>query len=225
MRDRMTKASRKAKEKEARRQAIIDAAEKIMFSKGLENATMDEIAEEADLSKGTLYYYFKNKEDLYLAINNRGLENLNQRFASVLTENRSGIELIRRLGEEFVNFVRAEPDYFDAMIHYEFTEEISRRDGESTHMKENCRDNGKQGFTYTIRALQVGMQDGSIDSKFSPERLAIQMWANMRGLTQIYLLKKKGHYPEIFGAVDTDQMFEDSMNLLVDGMKTDNGNT
>lgn len=221
----MTKASRKAKEKEARRQTIIDAAEKIMFSKGLENATMDEIADEADLSKGTLYYYFKNKEDLYLAINNRGLENLNQRFASVLTEDRSGIELIKRLGEEFVNFVRSEPNYFDAMIHYEFTEEITQGNGTNTHMKENCRDNGKQGFTYTIRALQVGMQDGSIDSKFSPQRLAIQMWANMRGLTQIYLLKKKGHYPEIFGEVDTDQMFQDSMNLLIDGMKTDNGNT
>lgn len=221
----MTKASRKAKEKEARRQAIIDAAENIIFSKGLENATMDEIAEEADLSKGTLYYYFKNKEDLYLAINNRGLENLNQRFASALTEDRSGIELIKRLGEEFVNFVRSEPDYFDAMIHYEFTEEFSRGEDESTHMKENCRDNGRQGFTYTIRALQVGMQDGSIDSKFSPQRLAIQMWANMRGLTQIYLLKKKGHYPEIFENVDTDQMFQDSMNLLIDGMKTNNSNT
>ncbi len=216
----MTIASRKKQEKEAREQAIINAAEQVIFSKGVENATMDEIAEAADLSKGTLYYYFKNKEDLYLAINNRGMEYLNSRFASVLSENHTGLEMVRKLGEEFVEFVRNKPDYFDAMIHYEFKEEAHK--DKETSMKETCRNKGKQGFNFTLRALQIGMQDGTITSEFSPDRLAVQLWANMRGLTQIYYLKKKGHYPDIFANIDTEQMFEDSMNLLTKGMKTEN---
>jgi TetR/AcrR family transcriptional regulator len=45
---------RKEREKEQRRNAIIDAAEKIFFTKGMDNSTMDDVAEEAELSKGTL---------------------------------------------------------------------------------------------------------------------------------------------------------------------------
>ncbi|MDL1893205.1 helix-turn-helix transcriptional regulator, partial [Sphingobacteriales bacterium CHB3] len=46
---------RKEREKEQRREEIVTAAEKIFFEKGLAIATMDEIAEAAELSKGTLY--------------------------------------------------------------------------------------------------------------------------------------------------------------------------
>ncbi|MEO8168159.1 MAG: helix-turn-helix domain-containing protein, partial [bacterium] len=55
---------RKEREKEHRREDIIAAAQKIFFEKGLPSATMDEIAEAAELSKGTLYLYYKSKEDL-----------------------------------------------------------------------------------------------------------------------------------------------------------------
>ena len=57
-------AERKEREKEHRRNTILDAAEEVFFSKGINLATMDEVAERAELSKGTLYLYFKNKEEL-----------------------------------------------------------------------------------------------------------------------------------------------------------------
>lgn len=56
----MGTTERKKREKERRRNTIIDAAEKVIFSKGLDQSTMTEIAQEAELSKGTLYLYFKN---------------------------------------------------------------------------------------------------------------------------------------------------------------------
>lgn len=62
---------RKEREKESRKEEIINAAQKIFFEKGLPAATMDEIAEAAELSKGTLYLYYKSKEDLYLAVTMR----------------------------------------------------------------------------------------------------------------------------------------------------------
>ncbi len=57
---------RKEKEKQQRRDDILGAAKEVFFSKGLMSATMDEIAEKAELSKGTLYLYFASKEELYL---------------------------------------------------------------------------------------------------------------------------------------------------------------
>ena len=55
---------RKERERERRRQQIIVAAKKVFSEKGFNKATMDDIAGEAELSPGTLYLYFKNKEDI-----------------------------------------------------------------------------------------------------------------------------------------------------------------
>jgi AcrR family transcriptional regulator len=56
---------RKQREKEQRKTEIINAARKVFSNKGFNTATMEEIASEAELSPGTLYLYFKNKEELH----------------------------------------------------------------------------------------------------------------------------------------------------------------
>lgn len=68
-----------------RKVQIINAAEEVFTKKGFDEARMDDIAEETGLSKGTLYLYFKSKDDLIIAILDRmiqrefkQLENLNQ---------------------------------------------------------------------------------------------------------------------------------------------------
>jgi len=61
----MAVKDRKEREREARRSQILQAALDVFSEKGYEKTTMDEIAERAELSKGILYYYFQNKEDLF----------------------------------------------------------------------------------------------------------------------------------------------------------------
>ena len=60
--------SRKEAERKARQNLILDGALRVFKSKGLEHATMDEIAKEADFGKATLYYYYKSKEDIFNTI-------------------------------------------------------------------------------------------------------------------------------------------------------------
>ena len=56
---------------EERKDQIVNAAEEVFTQKGLDNARMDDIAEETGLSKGTLYLYFKSKDDLIAAVLDR----------------------------------------------------------------------------------------------------------------------------------------------------------
>ncbi|MBN1452835.1 MAG: TetR/AcrR family transcriptional regulator [Anaerolineales bacterium] len=56
---------------EERKAQIINAAEDVFTKKGFDEARMDDIAEETGLSKGTLYLYFKSKDDLIIAILDR----------------------------------------------------------------------------------------------------------------------------------------------------------
>ncbi|HEM49361.1 MAG TPA: TetR/AcrR family transcriptional regulator, partial [Caldithrix sp.] len=94
-------AERKEREKEQKQNAIIDAAEKVIFSKGLEAATMDEIAEIAEFSKGTIYLYFKNKEDLYFAIHSRGIQILHQMFEQAIENIEKGIDQVLAVGRAY----------------------------------------------------------------------------------------------------------------------------
>lgn len=60
--------NRREREKLARREEILEAAKSVFADKGFDAATVDEIAERADLSKGSIYGYFKSKEDLFASL-------------------------------------------------------------------------------------------------------------------------------------------------------------
>ena len=77
---------RKEREKERRRQQIMVAAKRVFSEKGFNKATMEDIAHEAELSPGTLYLYFKNKEELYASLSLRILQYLLIRVEHVDTE-------------------------------------------------------------------------------------------------------------------------------------------
>jgi len=62
------KPSRREREKLRQRQEILDVALNLFSKKGYHNISMHEIAKEAEFAIGTLYKFFRNKEDLYQAI-------------------------------------------------------------------------------------------------------------------------------------------------------------
>lgn len=211
---------RKQREKEQRRRAIVDAAEAVIFEKGLEQATMDEIAEEAELSKGTLYLYFTNKTELYLAICKRGSNILNRKFAKVFAnKDRTGIELIRNLGETYLNFVIDNPDYFNAFIHYETLQNVGELENSETARV--CEENVREAMSFTVRALQIGMQDGTIDNNYDPRELAVLIWGSTRGMIQVTHMKEQGHHLKIVDEMDLDikNMFKGFLNLIGKGLQ------
>lgn len=74
---------RKEREKERRKQQILVAAKRVFSEKGFNKATMEDIATQAELSPGTLYLYFKNKEELYASLSLRILQYLLLRIEHV----------------------------------------------------------------------------------------------------------------------------------------------
>jgi AcrR family transcriptional regulator len=56
---------------EERTDQILEAAEKVFVEKGFQKARMDDIADQSNLSKGALYWYFKSKDDIVIEIFDR----------------------------------------------------------------------------------------------------------------------------------------------------------
>jgi len=90
-----------------RRDQILTAAHGVFASRGFKDATVCDIAEAAGIAKGTLYLYFKSKEDIYWAALNRGLDELH-----ALT--RAAIEQAAGPREKLFAFVDVKVRFFDA---------------------------------------------------------------------------------------------------------------
>ena len=63
-----SKPSRRDREREAHRREILDVAERVFVRKGYFEATVEEIAQEAEFAVGTIYNFFKSKEVLYVQV-------------------------------------------------------------------------------------------------------------------------------------------------------------
>jgi len=74
---------RVAQRQERNREALVLAGYKVMSKKGIDSATMQEIAELADMGSGTVYSYFKSKDELAIAVLERAMLNLALRIEAV----------------------------------------------------------------------------------------------------------------------------------------------
>lgn len=179
---------RRAREKEQRRNFIIDAAEQVFFTKGISVATMDDVAEKAELSKGTLYLYFTNKEELYLAIHLRGLKILGELFENAFNTAVMGLEKISAIGTAYYQFSIQYADYFNALVYYE-SHDIKL--DEANSIAAECHAQGQKTLSYVIEAIKFGIQDGTIRSDIDPIKTAIILWGQNSGLIQLLSLHGK----------------------------------
>lgn len=111
----MENLSRREKERKARRDGIIAAAEKVFCQRGYADASMDEIAREAQFTKRTVYQYFLNKDDLFFAVRLKGRKQLYDHLQSALAQGKSGFERIHLAAEAFHRFYLDFPDVFRLM--------------------------------------------------------------------------------------------------------------
>ena len=108
----MEKLSRKEREYQARREEILQAAERVFAQNGFHNSTVAEIAKESEFAIGTLYQFFKNKEELYYTMM---IEKFDLLYSTLLTEvgkNKRCLEKLSCLVEVVFSFIEQNVDFF-----------------------------------------------------------------------------------------------------------------
>ena len=116
---------RKQRERERRRQQIIVAAKRVFSERGFSKTTMEDIAREAELSPGTLYLYFKNKDELYASLSLRILQYMNIRLEDVKKEKDSNPEQkIASIKEALYDVYQFDPMILINMFHLQSSETL-----------------------------------------------------------------------------------------------------
>lgn len=217
----MGTSERKEREKERKKALILESAEALILQKGLDSLNMDEVAERAEVSKGSLYLYFSNKTDVVLGICNKATGMLSKEISDVLTRDIPGIEMVYSIGATYLNFVRSHPEYFRSMRFFDNLKDTDQL-SESDYI-EMCQNNMNTSFTSMVRAIQVGMQDGSIKNSYDPKELAVLLWSTSHGLVNMaYLHQNTPHFQLLEkNQIDMDSLFGGYMKLIGCGIATD----
>ena len=204
-------AERKEREKQQRRNDIIDAAERIFFTKGFENLTMDEVAAAAELSKGTLYLYFKSRDDLQFAIFMRGSDILMKMMNENLSDENDGYTNLLALAGTFILFSGEYRDYFNLFMHFE-----TSRMNELNIDPEQIQVYLKEQSSIALVSQQVarGIEDHSLREDLSPEVFSATLWSQMLGV--LLILSNKADLYENFD-LKADEILQTHLELVSHG--------
>src|SRR5262249_40777891 len=97
---------------EFRSSEILEAARKVFAMKGFDQATVEEIAETAEVAKGTVYLYFPSKRSIYLAALRQGVEALYERTKEEMAKANSAQQKLRVFIEARLRYFDENRDFF-----------------------------------------------------------------------------------------------------------------
>ncbi|MBN1606610.1 MAG: TetR/AcrR family transcriptional regulator [Polyangiaceae bacterium] len=180
------RAAMQVQAREAYRDAILDAAERVLASGRFGEAKVAEIAEQAGVSVGTLYNYFSSKEHVLASLFERGRSQL---FSLLEPEPdaASPIERIRRMFERTFGFIE---EHGSAFITY--LRVVSRDAPEYCQLARVGSSEDRARFLNLIEELlRRGVEDGLVRSDIEPGSLAVGLFSLMNGQVHVWI-----HRPE-----------------------------
>lgn len=197
----MSIVERREREKKQRQQDIINAAEKLFFSKGFDNVSMKDIASEVELSKATLYLYFQNKESLFFAIVLRGTRILNSMVKDAVENEIKGIDKVAAFRNAYNDFTEQYHDYIQ--IYNYFQSGRFNLTDNSFKKKENKRTKSdvsmpyvsecameilklrNERFSILCDSVQKGIDDETIREDVNPVEVAVLLSSISKSLSNI----------------------------------------
>ncbi|HII84040.1 MAG TPA: TetR/AcrR family transcriptional regulator [Methanobacterium subterraneum] len=202
----------KEREKEQRRNDIIKVSRKLFADKDFDKVSMEDIAKEVGLGKGTLYLYFKNKESLYFAVVLKGIRIWAEIVKEEVKEDYSGLNRLISYGNANMMFSNKYPDYFRLL--YSPTSIKKQFDmGKMTSSEEfqEVRELFKEIMSIGIDSIQKGIDEGEIRPDVDPTEATILLSVIYNGKANMgdwakELLENKGIDGEKFSK-DVDDLF------------------
>jgi len=202
---------RNAESKQRRREAIVDAAERVFDEDGFDQATMERIAGLAKISRALLYVYFPNKSTLYLEICARALRRMQEASLASAAREDSGLRQLECIVRAHVKFAWQQPRCFSGMNPVEADRVQDCSSNRATREAE------RTVHQLTVECLQRGVDDGSIRADLGDPRIvALSFWGYVHGMAQ---LSWAGHSLLPQGEVSLDRYTTDATGFFLRSLR------
>ena len=199
--------TRREREKQARYDTILDAAELVFSEKGYERTSMDDIARTASLSRALLYVYFKDKAAIQRGIMLRAGHSLFRRFEEARQTADNGLAQIRAMGESYYRFYLEEPDYFSAL-----TKASTAMAEADESQAEEMLCSKSDLMELMVGAIELGLEDGTMnrDRITDPVQTALYMRGALHGVILLCQSEMGEGNPEF----PAEQLIRHTMDML-----------
>ena len=201
---------RRSREKVARREAILKAAKAVFTEKGLLASTIDDVAERSEVAKGTIYRYFKSKEEMLTALVDEGLALVGRRFGEAIDLSLPADENLRRLCDAYCRFYREDPHHFKLLFfcaHADVRAKVCANPSE-------C-----QGLPPLAAIIQKGIDEGTFAPTVDPSKAAAIAWASSNGI--ILLFEQDPQQATRFH-LPIEELLRTNTELLIRGLSAKN---
>lgn len=208
----MQRRARTDEDKRKKSERILLAAREIFVDRGFHETTVEMITERAGVSIGTFYVYYKNKIEIYKALQNEGLDILLGMFNETMA--RSGLTARGRIDEisrTYLSYYRRHREYFDIMAILSATPpELKETDSPLSRVID--------GKTYQLlKAIEGVLEEGVGNGEFvigdTWETTNI-LWGLMDGLI---LLEERNNIQNVIGS-GLEELLDRALEVIMDGI-------
>jgi AcrR family transcriptional regulator len=201
---------RRELEKEQRRGLILDAARSLLLTIGMNEISVNKIAKEAELGVGTIYFYYKSKEEIFAELQIEGLEILHKIINKISTEKNSLSKMLMEIGEAYYKFSEDEKDYYDIINYFISSSDVVF----SPVIKAGIDSTGNKTLMVIEKVIIRGIKEKEF-KHVNEKEFAIMFWGMLHGLVQFKKIEKTillGH--------NHKEVFTNSLKYLVNSLKS-----
>ncbi len=174
-------ADRKEREKEEMRTRILEAAKSLFLDKGFEKTSIRNIADLIEYSPGTIYLYFRDKNELLLNLHVDAFNELIKVLQSI-NLNQPAISRLEEMGEKYLLFAFQNPELYELMF-------IMQAPMESLACKDEVWDDGMQAFDL-LRMLVGDCQQEGYLAAYEVDDASLMIWSFVHGLITLKLRQR-----------------------------------
>ena len=176
---------RKEREKEEMKKLVLDAAGKIAVSEGFEKISIRRIAEEIEYSPGTIYLYFKNRDEILYDLHRLAFQKFYEMQLTV-SYIKDPFEKLREHGRVYITFALDNPELYELMF-------IVQAPGNEIEANQEWNE-GMKTFEFLKQNIQECVDAGYLRGDVSV--LSIGMWSLVHGLVSLFLRKRMAMVPK-----------------------------
>ena len=190
---------RKDREREEMKDLILEAAKRISIEEGFEKVSIRKIAEEIEYSPGTIYLYFKNRDEILFEIHNIAFQKFYEEQLKI-SHIKEPFEKLREHGRVYIKFGLDNPDLYELMF-------IVQAPGNEIESTQSWNE-GMKTFDFLRSNIQECLDAGYFKGS-DANTLSIAMWSLVHGIVSLFLRKRMAMVPKefmkpvLFGAYET----------------------
>lgn len=177
---------RREREKQQRRQQILSAAKGVFSARGFSGATVEEIASQAELGIGTLYLYFRSKEEIYVSLLLEGMELFSAELERIKASQQSPPDKLRAVWDFFYRYYLTYPEHYK-MLMFLHREGIPASISGDVIAEINLR--AARNFRLAADIVRDGMDAGTYH-RGRPREVVDVLWSLLMGLVQLAETRK-----------------------------------